>query len=132
LEKHKFLRPNQPFYLRPWVVVAMLISGGLYTFMDKLYIEHRWLLDYGSRIPAQNPWAFVWIKRTRAKILVWLDTNIGLSFKDKKLRQLTSTNVKISPRKEMAMKAIQTDNYMKKRSGLFDYLYLGETEDFTN
>ena len=63
--------------------------------------------------------------------LIWLDTNVGLKFQDKKSRQLTATNINIAPRKEVAMKAIQVDNYNKQRSNLFDYVYLGEIEDFS-
>lgn len=61
--------------------------------------------------------------------MIWVETHINLV--NDRGTEAEAKNLEVAPRKENIMKALQIDNYKKKRIDTFDFAYLGETEDFS-
>jgi len=131
IEKNKFLRRPGVKGLPIFAAAMCFIAGTGYAIFDKLLQEHQWLLDDGSFIPYQNPWGFIRTWRMRIGFLIWYEMNIDLGRRIRKLKDLTQVKKGILPRRELAMRAYQIEYYQKHRNSLFDCLYLGEEEDFS-
>jgi len=130
IEKIKFETPAKPKIFVRGILFFLGITT--YVCLQKAYIDFFWLRNPGEEIPIPRTlvWTFLWI--ARIKTFLWAELGIGLNFKDIKLKELTSTNLNIAPRKEAAMKALQIEKYQKERIDMFDFVYLGEKEDFSS
>lgn len=63
--------------------------------------------------------------------MIWIETYLNLNNQDDREGSADGKNLELIAMKEAIMKAMQIENYQKKRINTFDFAYIGETEDFS-
>ena len=66
--------------------------------------------------------------------MIWIESTINLNFVGPSSKEEQNTEDKyafLTARRESVMKALQIERYKKRRLDVFDFAYIGESEDFS-